>query len=194
MWHHFRSSHFQVRFLIGCSDKLADVDIRSMVIWAIWLGPGSDCSGSYMAPFTLTEYLFHLCWQRRIYSGTNVASVPGLPLKLELGTYLFELEGPTFFATWNNWQKMCLWMETEEGRIKDYSVSADKFLFEPPLTISDLHPPPPGREFLSGGEKHTLEGLHGHIRCTGPTICKSDSVCWYWFLWFFAAKMWIKCI
>ena len=47
---HFLNSHFRVRFLIGCSDKLADVDIRLRVIWAIGLGPGSDCSVSDMAP------------------------------------------------------------------------------------------------------------------------------------------------
>ena len=51
---HFRNSHFRVCFLIGCSDKLADVDIRFRVILAILLGPGSDCSGSDMAPLEET--------------------------------------------------------------------------------------------------------------------------------------------
>ena len=32
---HFLNSLFRLRFLIGCSDKLVDVDIRFRVIWAI---------------------------------------------------------------------------------------------------------------------------------------------------------------
>ena len=31
---HFQNGHFQANFLIGCSDKLAGVDIRFGVIWA----------------------------------------------------------------------------------------------------------------------------------------------------------------
>ena len=32
---HSQNSHFQRNFLIGCSDKLAGVDFRFRVIWAI---------------------------------------------------------------------------------------------------------------------------------------------------------------
>jgi len=35
---HFLNSHFRDRFLINCSDKLADVNNRFRVILAIWLG------------------------------------------------------------------------------------------------------------------------------------------------------------
>jgi len=47
---HLQKRHFQTRFLIGCSDNLADVDVRFRLIWAIWLAPGSDYSGSDLEP------------------------------------------------------------------------------------------------------------------------------------------------
>ena len=64
----FHEQSLRVRFLIGCSDKLADVDIRLYmymwildklpyrVIWAIWLGPGNDCSRSDIAPRGLDNF------------------------------------------------------------------------------------------------------------------------------------------
>ena len=65
---HFLNSHFRVRFLIGCSDKLADVDIRLMMMVVMMLGcegnmcyligsGGRDCSGSDMAPNLHNFYL-----------------------------------------------------------------------------------------------------------------------------------------